>query len=275
MDFTKCIFENSRNNTLVCAHRGSSSANIPCNTLGAFKAALMQGTDMIELDVAISSDNQYFIFHPGMEKAHLGIIRSLRNLDSKKIEKLRFVNQDNTKTEYGVNTLEEILDFLKGKCYINVDKYWTDIKGITQCIRKCGVEKQVIVKTPEKESYYKDILKYAPDLMYMPVVRKEDKITDKLSTMGINCIGAEVLFKDESDPVNSDEYIVSMHNKRKVLFVNSIVYDYREILTAGHTDDSSILISPDHGWGYLADRGYDIIQTDWCSDVKNYLNNRR
>lgn len=32
-----------------------------------------------------------------------------------------------------------------------VDKFWTDVPGITQEIRKAGVEQQVIVKTPVEE----------------------------------------------------------------------------------------------------------------------------
>lgn len=29
--------------------------------------------------------------------------------------------------------------------------------------------------------------------------------------------------------------------------------------------------SPKKGWGWLADRGYDIIQTDWTLALKTYL----
>ncbi len=273
MDFEKSIFENSKDRILVCAHRGVSGADIPCNTLPAFKAALMHGADMIELDVALSRDGEHFVFHPGMERAHLDMRSFLITKKSSKIKKLKFVNQDNTKTEYGINTLEEILTFLKGRCYINIDKYWTDIKGITECIRKCGVEKQVIVKTPDEQKYYSEIARYAPDLMFMPIVRKKDEITERLDEMGINCIGAEVLFKSERDPVNSEKYIKSMHKREKIVFANAIVYNYREILSAGHTDDISIIDSPESGWGYLADRGYDVIQTDWCGSVKAFLEN--
>ena len=63
IDFNKSLFENTRNNLILCAHRGLSSANIPCNTLSAFKAALMAGADMVELDVSISRDGKLFVFH--------------------------------------------------------------------------------------------------------------------------------------------------------------------------------------------------------------------
>ncbi len=275
IDFNKSLFENTRNNLILCAHRGLSSANIPCNTLSAFKAALMAGADMVELDVSISRDGKLFVFHPGMEYAHLCRKKLIAVMNSKNVEKLRFVNQDNSSTDYAVDKLENIFDFLKGKCYINVDKFWTDVPGITQCIRKCGVEKQVIVKTGVNKSYIDKVIKYAPDLMFMPIVKHNDDITDRLVEKGINCIGAEVLFDNENAPVASPEYISQMHKKGRIVFANAIVYNKNDILAAGHSDDNSIAISPDYGWGWLADRGFDIIQTDWCALAKTYLDNRK
>ncbi|MBR0120242.1 MAG: glycerophosphodiester phosphodiesterase family protein [Clostridia bacterium] len=275
IDFNKSLFENTRNNLILCAHRGLSSANIPCNTLSAFKAALMAGADMVELDVSISRDGKLFVFHPGMEYAHLCRKKLIAVMNSKNVEKLRFVNQDNSSTDYAVDKLENIFDFLKGKCYINVDKFWTDVPGITQCIRKCGVEKQVIVKTGVNKNYIDKVIKYAPDLMFMPIVKHNDDITDRLVEKGINCIGAEVLFDNENAPVASPEYISQMHKKGRIVFANAIVYNKNDILAAGHSDDNSIAISPDYGWGWLADRGFDIIQTDWCALAKTYLDNRK
>ncbi len=273
-DFDRSLFENCQGRTLLCAHRGVSGANIPCNTLPAFRAALMQHADMIELDVATSKDGKHFVFHPGMEKAHLGRIKPLALTKSDKIEKLKFLNQDNCKTFLGINTLEEIFDFLKGKCYINVDKFWTDVTGITNAIRRCGVEKQCIVKTPDNKAYYKLLKDHAPDLMFMPIVHKTDKITHELTDMGINCIGAEVIFTSEEDPVASKEYIEQMHQKGKVVFANAIVYNSRDVLAANHSDDTSIAQHPDKGWGWLLGRGFDIIQTDWCGMMWEYMHSR-
>ncbi|MBR6702551.1 MAG: glycerophosphodiester phosphodiesterase family protein, partial [Clostridia bacterium] len=134
-DFNSSIFDNSRERVLLCAHRGVSGADIPCNSLAAFKAALMSGADMIELDVTKSIDGKFFVFHPGMERPHLRSRKFISAMRSDKVGKLRFVNQDDCKTDFRVNTLEEVLDFLRGKCYINVDKYWSDIPGITGIIR--------------------------------------------------------------------------------------------------------------------------------------------
>ncbi len=274
IDFEKSIFENSRNNILLCAHRGVSGADVPCNSMAAFKAAVMSGADMAELDVSISRDGKYFVFHPGMEHAHLRRKKLISMMNSDKVKKLRFVNQDDCPTDFGVNTLEEVFDYLRGKCYINVDKFWTDIPGITECIRKCGVEKQVVVKTAIKDKYISQLLEFAPDLMFMPIVRHKDDITDMLIKKGINCIGAEVLFEKDDEPVASPEYIKEMHDRGLVVFGNAIVYNKNDVIAAGHSDDNSFVISPDYGWGWLAERGFDIIQTDFCFLASQYLRER-
>ena len=274
-DFTKSLFENAKNGPLVCAHRGVSGADIPCNTMSAFKAALEQGADIIELDVSKSRDGKFYVFHPGMEKAHLGIPVLLSLLPSKIIDKLRFLNQDNVPTVCKINTLEEILTFLKGKCYINIDKFWIDIPGISEIIRKTGVEKQVIVKTDTTEKYLKQVAEYAPDFMFMPIVSKVDTVTDRLVAEGVNCIGAEVLFRSESDEVCSDAYISSMHEKGRIVWVNSIVYNYKAVLSAGHTDNAAVVGEKDKAWGWLIDKKFDIIQTDWCLMLKKYIDERK
>ena len=275
IDFDRSIFENSRGKVLLCAHRGVSGANIPCNSMAAFRAAVMSGADMIELDITKSIDGKYYVFHPGMEHAHLRRKKLISAMRSAKVDKLRFVNQDDCRTDFGISPLEDVFDYLRGRCYINVDKFWTDIQGITEIIRKCGVEKQAVVKTAIKDRYIKELLEYAPDLMFMPIVRHKDDITDDLIAKGINCIGAEVLFEKEDEPVASREYIDGMHAKGLVVFANAIVYDKDAVLAAGHSDDNSFVISPDYGWGWLADRGFDIIQTDFTPLAAKYLSERK
>ena len=274
MDFNDRIAHAAAGRPLICAHRGVSAGNIPCNTLAAFSAALAQGADMIELDVTVSRDGRYFVFHPGKESAHLKSHKLISAMRAEKVKKLRYVNQDNDETQFRVEELCDILDFLKGKCYINLDKFWTDIPGLSQEIRRVGVEKQIVVKTALKEKYLQPLKECAADFMFLPIVRNEDRVTDMLRTQGINCVGAEVLFESDTAPVASDAYISRMHDKGMILFANAIVYNYKEVLSAGHNDDISAAGEPERGWGWLIDRGFDIIQTDWCGMLKHFMDHR-
>ena len=68
-----------------------------------------------------------------------------------------------------------------------------------------------------------------------------------------------------------EKFIDMMHNDGKLVWVNSIIYDHRRQLSGGHSDDTALTVSEDYGWGWLADRGFDFIQTDWTMMLVDYL----
>lgn len=277
MDFTKSIFENRQElkRPFLAAHRGVCGANIPCNSLTAYKIALDLGADVVEIDISKTKDGKYYVFHPWMEPVFLRSQKYICDMTADELDKLRLVNQDGVKTSYKVPTLSEVLALLKDKAYINVDKYWTDVEGITQEIRKAGVEKQVIVKTHVDEKSLQAVEKYAPDFMFVPLVRGKDEITEKLLQRNINLIGVEVLFRNDNEECISDEYIKSMHDKNLLIWANSIIYDENDIINGYHSDDASLKDSPDKGWGWLIDKNIDFIQTDWLIYLQNYIKNRK
>ena len=277
INFSLSIAENRRRlgRPLLAAHRGICGANIPCNSLAAYKIALDMGAEVVEIDVSKSKDGEYFIFHPGMERSFIGEGISLPDMTAEEIKKLRLLNSDNVPTSYPLPTLAEALALLKGRAYINVDKFWTDVEGISDAIRKAGVEKQVIVKTYTDEESLERVAKYAPDFMFMPMVKDKDDVTDALIARGVNIIGTEILFDSEDAPVISHEYVDRMHERGLLIWTNAIVYNEKAVISAHHTDDISLTDSPERGWGWLCDRGADFIQTDWLLPAKLYLDNRK
>lgn len=259
---------------LLAAHRGVCGANIPCNTLAAYEIALRQGADVIELDVSKSRDGELFAFHPGMEPVYLKCGKMISEMAAAEVREVPLLNQDEVPTHYRVPTLFEALSFLKGRAYINVDKFWTDVEGITACIRRAGVEGQVIVKTYLDEESLGNVEKYAPDLMFMPMVWHKDESTEALLKRNINFIGNEILFDKETDEVISDAYIAEMHRKGLLIWGNAIVYNENDVISAGHTDDISLTDDPAKGWGWLMEKKADIIQTDWPLMLRQYMQQR-
>lgn len=276
INFEKSIFENrqARKMPFLAAHRGVCGANIPCNTLAAYKIALDQGADVVEIDVSKTKDGKFFVFHPGMEPVFLKSQTRLKDMTAEEVEKLFLVNSDSVPTSYKIPTLAEVLAFLKGKAYINVDKFWTDVKGISEEIRRAGVERQVLVKTYTDAESLEQVRLYASDFMFIPMVRAKDEVTDDLRAKGVNVIGAEILFSSENDDVISDAYIQKMHDKGLLIWANSIVYNEKAVISAYHTDDISLTDSPEKGWGWLVNKKVDFIQTDWLMMVKRYLESR-
>ena len=259
---------------LLAAHRGVCGANIPCNTLAAYEIALRQGADVIELDVSKSKDGELFAFHPGMEPVYLKCGKMISEMTAAEVREVPLLNQDEVPTHYRTPTLFEALSFLKDRAYINVDKFWTDVEGIAACIRRAGVEKQVIVKTYLDEDSLSAVEKFAPDLMFMPMIWHKDESTEMLLKRNINLIGNEILFDKDTDEVILDAYIADMHRKGLLIWTNAIVYNEKDVISAGHTDDISLTDDPEKGWGWLLDKKADIIQTDWPLMVRQYIDDR-
>ncbi|MPN43464.1 hypothetical protein SDC9_191024 [bioreactor metagenome] len=62
-----------------------------------------------------------------------------------------------------------------------------------------------------------------------------------------------------------------MHRRGLIVWANAIVFNYRTVESAGHTDDVSVTGNPAAGWGWLVERGFDIIQTDWVGPMADWL----
>jgi len=257
---------------IITAHRGEAGGNIPCNTIPAYDAAVRHGADMIEVDANLSADGTLFSFHPKMEKRHLGADCSLPLMHDEEIKALRYLNYDRDATQFGIPTLDEIFARYKNRCFINIDKFWLYPKEITDLIRKHDMVDQIVVKTSPKKELFDLIEEYAPEIAYLPILKNVDGgVHEELLSRNINYVGAELVFDTVDCEIGGTEYIERLHSDGKLVWANAIIYNYKSQLAAGHSDDSSFAIGPESGWGWLADRGYDIIQTDWTLAMRLYL----
>ncbi len=265
------LYEKAKENIIVVAHRGAAGGNIPCNTLTAYETALKQGADMIEVDVSCSKDGKLFLFHPGMEKEHLKKRFSLSLLPYSVIKNYKYVNYDNTPTQFGILSFDDFLEQFKGRCFINIDKFWGNPEKIYNAVKHHGMTDQILVKSKVSNNVLSVLENLCPELPYIPIVSEKHPMHKELMKKNINYMGAEVLFEKDDSYLASDEFIDMMHRDGKLVWVNSIIYDYKEQLSGGHSDDSALTVSEDFGWGWLADRGFDFIQTDWTMMLIDYL----
>lgn len=255
----------------LAAHRGTCGGNIPFNSIAAFKAAVCAGADVVELDVEKSRDGVLFVEHPGFERIRLRLNDTLRNYSADFIRELRLTNWDNTWTEYKIITLEEALLYLCDKCIVNIDKFDGNPEEIAALVRKLGVGERVLLKTPYKKEFLDDAEKYASDLPFMVYAWDVKDAHEDLMSRNLRYAGLEVLFKDESSAAADEAFINKLKKDGKFVWANANVYDYKQVTAAGHNDDVSLLGNPEQGWGWLADKGYDIIQTDFIYQSRRYL----
>ena len=260
---------------LIATHRGMVAGNIPHNTIAAFELALRHGTDLLETDVTRCADGTVFVFHPGKELAQLGVDVDIRQMDAPAVRQLRYLNDDRAVTEHTVLELDAFLEHYKNRCIINLDHGWKCFPEMVAAVRRHEMEDQILLKGPSDPVFFKVVEELAPDMMFMPICKETDTATELLETMRIHYVGAELVFSGEDSPLLDANYIQSHHDHGRLLWCNAIVYNYKKVLSAGHTDDVAVLQDPEAGWGWIVDKGFDIIQTDWTLPMRLYLDQRK
>lgn len=260
---------------IIAAHRGAIGVNIPCNTIESFNIALNQGADIIELDITKSIDGELFVFHPYMDFPHLGKILPMQLKHSSLIKRYTYRNIDFTKTQYKVCTFDEVLEALKGRCIINVDKFWHHPKEIVRKLNDHNMLDSVLVKSYYDAKTYTAISELCPNVPYMLMMREYiPNVEIDLKKLGINLVAEELIFKDINDELINDQRLDYLRANDIYSWCNTIVYNYRDIISGGKTDDKAVLGYQDDVWGWLIEKGFDIIQTDWVRELSLYLNKK-
>lgn len=258
----------------IAAHRGSCGGNIPPNTVVSYEAALYQGANILEADVARSADGVFYMFHTGSgnEKYYLGIDCAFEDLTSKELDEIYLNNELGKDTRYHLNRLEDVLDRFKNRCIINLDRSWEYWEEILPMVRKLDMVDQILLKSPCKQEWIEKAGAVAADFAYMPIINEDITPFYELGGDRIpGFIGAELVFATEDSPILTDRVVEQLHKAGKIAWGNSIQFSAKKILSAGHNDDISLCGDPDDGWGWLVRQGFDIIQTDWVSALKLYL----
>ena len=256
---------------LLVAHRGVWGGNVPPNTIAAYDTALAQGADMLEIDLNWTADGKLVILHPFMERQMLGWNGNIRDEPWSFVKKLRYMNIDEAPTQFGLCTFDEVLERYKGRCYLNIDKFWENPAKIAAAIRDHGMADQCVVKTGLNEQVLSIMEEYAADMPFLAIVRNEKDLR-AIRRRKLRHVGVEALFSDAASPFATREWIEKQHRAGQVAWANAIIYDYKTQLVAGRSDDRATAGGdPEGSWGWLADHGYDLVQTDWLLACSLFL----
>ena len=105
----------------VIAHRGASGL-MPENTLAAFDRAIELGTDMIELDVALSRDDELVVIHDATLERTTSGSGQVRDRTLRELELLvagRCVGPDHVAQR--IPTLRAVLDLARDRTLLNIE----------------------------------------------------------------------------------------------------------------------------------------------------------
>jgi glycerophosphoryl diester phosphodiesterase len=147
-------------NVKVIAHRGSSKA-APENTMAAFRQAIADGTDWVELDVQETADGEVVVFHDSdfMKMAGVSLkiwdatLADLAQIDIGSWFAPEFSNER-------VPTLGEVLDACKGKVGVFIElKYYGHDQQLEERVARIvearGMEKDIVVMSLKLDAVQK------------------------------------------------------------------------------------------------------------------------
>ena len=259
---------------LIAAHRGSWGGNIAQNTVGAYKAALQMGADIVETDVNATTDGVLYSFHDGNEQRVVGVEKSIRQMDSKEVESYHPINTCNELTAARINRLTEVLDFLSHGELLNIDRAWNIIPQLLEVLdRYPNAKYQVVIKAPLKaKAAYEYLNAHPVKYMFMPICYSFEDVEAALSYPDLNVVGCEIIAFDEQMELFSDESIQRIHDRNLFVWVNAVTLGDVGVrpLYAKLDDDVSVLEDPSLGWGKLFEKKIDVMQTDWPALLYQY-----
>lgn len=260
---------------LICAHRGSWHGNVIQNTTLAYKAALMQGADIVETDTTISIDGTVFSIHDGVEPRLFGWTRNSTRMTAEQIASLTPFNALGEPSSHHVQKLSEIFEFLQNGALLNIDRSWRAKGQVVPLLDQYPhMLRQALLKAPlDRPEVLEQLENHPTKYMFMPICYSVQDIEKALEYRNVNTVGVELIAFTPEDELYSDEAIRFVHSKGLFTWVNALTLTDvppRLALYGDLDDDISIMESPARGWGCLMDKGIDVIQTDWPALVKNH-----
>lgn len=152
------------NETAIAAHRGYS-VEAPENTLPAFEQAVENLTDYVELDVQELKDGTVIVMHDSNFKRVSGFNKNVWNVNYEDIMDLdvgKWFSDEYEGTT--IPTLEEVLEFSKGKLKLNIEIKLTGHeknleKSVVELIEKYKMEKECVVTSFQSKAL-KNVKKY-------------------------------------------------------------------------------------------------------------------
>lgn len=265
--------QSTSKNVMVVAHRGAWRL-APENSIAAIEECIEMGVDIVEIDVRKTKDQQLIVMHDGtIDRTTNG---SGKVADYTLAELLEYYLKDHqggsnaALTPYRIPTLEEALVAAKGKIMLNLDKAYGLMKDIYPLLQKTGTVDHVILKGRQTAGQIVEDLAFMQEpVFFMPIlVDTMDSLPFRIHQHleKYDPVGFEIVLRENADVMQRADHIQSEGAR---VWVNTLW----DNLCLGHTDAKS-LKDPDANWGWVIEKGANIIQTDHPEELINYLENK-
>jgi glycerophosphoryl diester phosphodiesterase len=268
---------------LVVAHRGDWR-RAPENSLSGIRSSISQGVDIVEVDVAMTSDGHLVLMHDQTVDRTTNGTGSVSEMTLSEIRQLRLLMADGSLTDERVPTLREALRTAKGKCMLDLDRGFLHFAEVHRLLVEEGMLNQSILKSSEPPVAAAALVDgLSPTPLYMPTLvdfpsidRGAGSVDDVLPLIQqfLDLMRPEafaLMLEEDDSPLLSQEATALIRSHGARIFINTL---WNGRLSGGFSDELATE-SPEEAWGPLIDRGVTIIQTDEANLLLEYLRSRQ
>lgn len=220
--------------TIVAAHRGYWK-DVPENSFEAYDLCIAAGSDMVELDTRLTKDNVLVAFHDECLDRITDGTGKLRDMNWADVQKLHLRDRFGNVTGFRMVSIEDALEYLKGRALVNLDikeritknpdgsisdLLTPTFKSALQLAKKTETLNQLVIKgkldADDMQDVLDDVGVTLDDFLYTPVAFGWDTpnmnsfVNDWLQE---NIPGIELTYKVSYDPIL--RYIPKAINKNR------------------------------------------------------------
>lgn len=266
------LWDNANHETLIACHRGKFSSSVMENTSLAFLVAVAEGADMVEMDLDITKDGHIVGHHDKTMERIFHKPTSIGDYTLAELKSLPVFNYTGAENVDPIETFDEILDALKDKTILVLDRCWHCWDEIYVLLQRREMINQAIFKFYLEEDAPYQWAANHPDCMFIPMCRDVALYPRLLELSQITKVPAlEIIVKCEEDLTFQEASFTWLDSHGFKVWCNSLNLGAAHIFGAGYDDLKSIREGGDAGWGELIKRGVNIIQTDFPHQVREYL----
>lgn len=268
------LFNPNHKQVLVCAHRGDWR-NYPENSLAGLKSCVAMGVDIVELDLKRTKDGRLIVMHDKLLDRSTNGKGKPADFTLAEIRQFRLRNGMGRATVHPIPTFEEMLIAAKDRVIINVDKGYSYFNEVIAMVSKHDMLDQVIINIDDNtylDSVEHRFAKVDPVVVLMPVINYANKNSQGIIRSYLRHQKTIIQPVFNVDTCKLIDKQVQLKNKKYGMWLNSLWAS----LNGGHDDDTAVdLNKPDQSWGWLIDKGANVIQTDRPLQLIQYLRKRK
>jgi len=237
---------------LVSAHRGGAREGFPENCIATFENTLKHTPAILEVDPQLTKDSVVILMHDfTLDRTSTGSGR-ISDHTWAELQQLKLKDTKGNVTEYRIPTLEEAINWARGKTILILDEKSVPTELTVKLIEKNKAEGFVMIM-PDNNAEAKKVYELNPNIMMEVFVANKDRVAEFEKT-GIPWENV-VAFVQHARPENPEIYSL-LHERGTMAIIGTGRRHDREYLQ-GNKDIYRQIIAD----------GADIIEADYAIEA--------